>query len=166
MEMVLARSFKYVRLTLSIARGQLPAVLLRVGANLSPFYVWTVQKDRGTLMQHMRTASGFRLIQRRSKNGTCASYPQFAAFADDCYAGVTPQHDAPKILQCRVTPLSWIPDTYLNGKVGLAYDSTTFKGNWSGTEYMHQSNSVFDFGFIENFDENRTNTELHLQRLR
>ena len=46
------------------------------------------QMDRGTLLQHMRTTSGFRLIQRRSKNGTCSSYPRYALFADDCYAGV------------------------------------------------------------------------------
>lgn len=62
--------------------------------------------------------------------------------------------------------LGFIADTYLDGKVGLAYDSTAFKGNWSGTEYLHRSNSLFEYGFIENFDENLANTELHLQRLR
>ena len=73
---------------------------------------------------------------------------------------------SPKILLCILTRLACIADTYLDGKVGLAYDNTAFKGNWSGTEYLHRSNSWFEYGFIENFDENLANTELHLQRLR
>jgi hypothetical protein len=44
-------------------------------------------------------SSGFRLVQRRGKNGTCDSNPSFADFADDCYA-----------------------DTLIEGRFGLAYD--------------------------------------------
>lgn len=61
---------------------------------------------------------------------------------------------------------TFIADTFLSGKIGLAYDKTALKGNWSGTEYVHVSNSLLDYGFIENFDVNRTATQLHLQRLR
>lgn len=42
--------------------------------------------DRGSVLQHLRMTSGFRLVQRRSKNGTCASYPVYSDFADDCYS--------------------------------------------------------------------------------
>ena len=58
-----------------------------------------MQGDRGTVLQHIRMSSGFRLVQRRGKNGTCDSNPSFADFADDCYA-----------------------DTLIEGRFGLAYD--------------------------------------------
>mmetsp|Transcript_30393 Transcript_30393/g.49080 ORF Transcript_30393/g.49080 Transcript_30393/m.49080 type:complete len:787 (+) Transcript_30393:179-2539(+) len=99
--------------------------------------------DRGTLVQHLRLTSGFRLTQRRSKNGTCSSYPEYAAFTDDCYA-----------------------DTFVNGQVGLAYDETAFKGKKSGAMYTHRVNTWHDKGFFEEFDQNRTATDLHLQKLR
>ena len=60
--------------------------------------------DRHTVLQHIRFASGFRLIQRRGKNGTCNSYPSYANFADDCYA-----------------------DTFADGRIGLAYDQVRMR---------------------------------------
>jgi hypothetical protein len=46
----------------------------------------------------------------------------------------------------------------------LAQDS--FKGRTTGKEYKHQSNAWYDEGYFEIFDNNRTATQEHLQRLR
>ena len=46
----------------------------------------------------------------------------------------------------------------------LAQDS--FKGRKTGTVYVHQTNAWFDEGYFQIFDNNRTATSEHLQRLR
>ena len=99
--------------------------------------------DRGSILQHMRMTSGFRIVQRRSRNGTCSSYPVYSDFADACYG-----------------------DTFVNGQFGPAYDTAAFKGATTGTMYKHTQTSWTDFGFIENFDRNRSATAKHLKRLR
>jgi hypothetical protein len=153
-----------------------------------------MQGDRGTVLQHIRMSSGFRLVQRRGKNGTCDSNPSYADFADDCYADTWiegrfgPAYDEVKTVPLRALACKY-HDVWFNNHhvcanaiiwqlkqamllkthvvaLARALPQDPFKGRKSGRMYVHTTNAWYDKGYFENFDSNYTASLEHLQRLR
>jgi len=97
--------------------------------------------DANYLLEHIKKMGTFRVLQRRSRNGTCAVKMRFPAFESSCYG-----------------------ETWSDGLEG-AVEKASFVGAVTGQTYKYTDAPWYDSGYLQTFSSNKDSAVAQLQTL-